>query len=32
MEFWGSDDLALEQRAFRLAEMRAAAMVLELLR
>jgi len=31
MEIWGRDELALERRAFRFAEMRAAAKVLELL-
>jgi chaperone required for assembly of F1-ATPase len=29
MDFWGRDELALERRAFRLAEMRAAATVLQ---
>jgi chaperone required for assembly of F1-ATPase len=32
MELWGRDNLALEQRAFRLAEMRAAEKVLTLMR
>jgi hypothetical protein len=32
MEYWGRDTLALERRAFRFAEMRAAATVLDLLR
>jgi chaperone required for assembly of F1-ATPase len=31
MDFWGRDELALERRAFHFAEMRAAAMVLDLL-
>jgi chaperone required for assembly of F1-ATPase len=30
MDFWGKDELALERRAFRFAEMKAAAMVLDL--
>jgi chaperone required for assembly of F1-ATPase len=30
MDFWGRDELALERRAFHLAEMKAAAMVLDL--
>ena len=29
MEFWGRDELALERRAFRFAEMQAAAVVLD---
>jgi chaperone required for assembly of F1-ATPase len=29
MEFWGRDEVALERRAYRFAEMRAAAQVLE---
>jgi chaperone required for assembly of F1-ATPase len=32
MEFWGRDELALQRRAFRFAEMQAAATVLALLR
>jgi chaperone required for assembly of F1-ATPase len=32
MEFWGRDELALKQRAYRFAEMRAAAIVLDALR
>jgi chaperone required for assembly of F1-ATPase len=31
MEQWGRDELALERRAFRFAEMQAAALVLRLL-
>ena len=32
MEFWGRDELALQRRAYRFAEMQAAAKVLSLLR
>jgi chaperone required for assembly of F1-ATPase len=32
MEFWGRDELALKQRAYRFAEMRAAAIILDALR
>ena len=32
MSFWGRDELALQRRAYRLAEMQAAALVLDKLR